>query len=159
MSFFDSFKVSASGMTAQRLRMDTISQNLANINTTRTDNGGPYRRKTVVFEEIGTGSNFRSHLDSYLGEYRSSGRTATDFRSQLSGGVKVSRIVEDQSDFLEVYDPTHPDANENGYVQMPNVNSVEEMTNLISANRSYEANITAFNASKGMMTKALDIGR
>ena len=159
MSFFDSFKVSASGMTAQRLRMDTISQNLANINTTRTDDGGPYRRKTVIFEEISSGQNFRSHLDGFLDNYRSQSGTVTDFGASLSGGVKVSKIVEDQSPFIEVYDPTHPDANEDGYVSMPNVNSVEEMTNLISANRSYEANVTAFNASKGMMTKALDIGK
>lgn len=159
MSFFDTFKVSASGMTAQRLRMDTISQNLANINTTRTDDGGPYRRKTVIFEEINSGKNFRSHLDGYLNEYRANRATSTDFGRNLSGGVKVSKIVEDQSPFIEVYDPTHPDANEEGYLMMPNVNSVAEMTNLISANRSYEANVTAFNASKGMMSKALDIGR
>lgn len=151
MSFFDSFKVSASGMTAQRLRMDTITQNLANINTTRTDGGGPYRRKTVVFEEISNGRNFRSQLDQYLNDYKSSSSTA--------GGVKVSKIIEDQSPFIDVYDPTHPDANAEGYVKMPNVNSVEEMTNLISANRSYEANITAFNATKGMASRALEIGR
>lgn len=151
MSFFDSFNVSASGMTAQRLRMDTISQNIANVNTTRTDNGGPYRRKDVVFEEINNGKNFRSHLDQYLSDYRNSTSTA--------GGVKVSKIVEDQSPFIDVYDPTHPDADENGYVKMPNVNAVEEMTNLISANRSYEANITAFNATKGMASRALEIGR
>ncbi len=153
MSFFDSFKISASGMTAQRLRMDTISQNLANINTTRTEGGGPYRRKTVIFEEINNGRNFRSHLDKYIDGNRNSSVGIT------SGGVKVSQIIDDQSPFIEVYDPTHPDANEEGYLLMPNVNSVEEMTNLISANRSYEANITAFNATKGMMGKALDIGR
>jgi flagellar basal-body rod protein FlgC len=151
MSFFDSFKISATGMTAQRLRMDTISQNLANINTTRTDSGGPYRRKTVVFEEINNGRNFRSHLDQYLSDYRNTPSTA--------GGVKVSKIIEDQSPFIDVYDPTHPDADQEGYVKMPNVNSVEEMTNLISANRSYEANITAFNATKGMASRALEIGR
>lgn len=149
MSFFDSFKVSASGMTAQRLRMDTISQNLANINTTRTEDGGPYRRKTVVFQEVNNGRSFRSHLDRSMNDYS---------KSSYGGGVKVTGIVEDSSPFIEVYDPTHPDANEEGYLEMPNVNSVEEMTNLISANRSYEANVTAFNASKGMMGKALEIG-
>jgi flagellar basal-body rod protein FlgC len=163
MSFFDSFKISASGMTAQRLRMDTISQNLANINTTRTDSGEAYRRKTVVFEEINDGKSFRSHLDSSLGDYRStslgSQSTGLSSKSNLNaGGVKVTEIVEDQSPFIEVYDPSHPDANEEGYVEMPNVNSVEEMTNLISANRSYEANITAFNATKAMASKALEIG-
>jgi len=151
MSFFDSFRVSATGMTAQRLRMDTISQNIANVNTTRTDSGGPYRRKTVVFEEITNGRDFRRHLDQYLDDYRSTTSTA--------GGVKASKIIEDQSPFIDIYDPSHPDANEAGYVKMPNVNAVEEMTNLISANRSYEANITAFNATKGMASRALEIGR
>lgn len=153
-------------MTAQRLRMDTISQNLANVNTTRTDSGQAYRRKTVVFEEINNGKSFRNHLDNYLNDYRSSSQGATGSSRGLSrgglngaGGVKVTKIIEDQSPFIEVYDPTHPDANEEGYVEMPNVNSVEEMTNLISANRSYEANITAFNATKGMAAKALEIGR
>jgi len=159
MSFFNSFNISASGMTAQRLRMDTISQNLANVNTTRTENGEAYRRKTVVFQEMSNGKNFRSHLDNYLNDYRSSNSTATSRRSQSGGGVKVTQVIEDQSPFIEVYDPTHPDANGKGYVQMPNVNSVEEMTNLISANRSYEANITAFNATKAMASKALEIGR
>lgn len=162
MSFFNSFNISASGMTAQRLRMDTISQNLANVNTTRTDSGEAYRRKTVVFQEINNGKSFRNHLDNYLNDYRSTSSTATGLRRGTrggSGGVKVTAITEDQSPFVEVYDPTHPDANEAGYVEMPNVNSVEEMTNLISANRSYEANITAFNATKGMASKALEIGR
>ena len=161
MSFFNSFNISASGMTAQRLRMDTISQNLANVNTTRTDSGEAYRRKTVVFQEMNNGKSFRNHLDNYLNDYKSSTSTASGLRrgrSSGSGGVKVTSIVEDQSPFIEVYDPTHPDANEAGYVEMPNVNSVEEMTNLISANRSYEANITAFNATKAMASKALEIG-
>jgi len=162
MSFFNSFNISASGMTAQRLRMDTISQNLANVNTTRTDNNEAYRRKTVVFQEIDNGASFRKHLDNYLSDYRASSTTATGLRRGIrggSGGVKVTSIVEDQSPFIEVYDPSHPDANEAGYVEMPNVNSVEEMTNLISATRSYEANITAFNATKAMASKALEIGR
>lgn len=147
MSLFDSMRASATGMTAQRLRIDTISQNIANVNTTRSDNGQPYRRKTVVFEEINNRNSFNSILNNYLDEYSS------------SGGVKVTKIVEDKSPFISVYDPTHPDSNEEGYVLMPNVNVVEEMTNLISTNRSYEANVTAFNASKGMASKALDIGR
>ena len=150
MSFFDSMKVSATGMTAQRLRMDTISQNIANVETTKTDSGEAYRRKTVLFEEINDGRSFRSHLDRYMNK---------NSTTQAAGGVKVSKIVEDQSPFIEIYDPTHVDANEAGYVQMPNVNVVEEMTNLISANRSYEANITAFNATKTMAAKALEIGR
>ena len=147
MSVFNTMNVSASGMTAQRLRMDTISQNLANINTTRTDSGGPYRRKITLFEEISSGKNFSNILDQYLGEY------------SKVGGVKVNKIVEDKSPFISVYDPTHPDANKEGYVLMPNVNSLEEMTNLISANRSYEANVTALNSNKAMLAKALEIGR
>lgn len=147
MSVFNTMNVSATGMTAQRLRMDTISQNLANINTTRTDSGGPYRRKITLFEEITNGKSFSNMLDQYLGEY------------SKVGGVKVSKVVEDKSPFISIYDPTHPDANKEGYVLMPNVNSLEEMTNLISANRSYEANVTALNSNKAMLAKALEIGR
>lgn len=147
MSIFSAMDIAASGMTAQRLRMDTISQNLANINTTRTDSGGPYRRKMVVFEEMGEPASFANVMSRYTN------------RNSLKGGVKVSKIVEDQSPFISVYDPTHPDANEEGYVQMPNVNTIAEMTNLISSNRSYEANITAFNTNKAMLTKALEIGK
>ncbi|PKM49835.1 MAG: flagellar basal body rod protein FlgC [Firmicutes bacterium HGW-Firmicutes-7] len=147
MSVFNTMNVSATGMTAQRLRMDTISQNIANVNTTRGDKGGPYRRKIPVFEEINTHKNFSNMLNQYLGEY------------SKVGGVKVKEIVEDKSPFLSLYDPAHPDANAEGYVLMPNVNSLEEMTNLISANRSYEANVTAFNSNKSMLAKALEIGR
>ncbi len=147
MSLFGSMNVSASGMTAQRLRMDTISQNIANVNTTRGPNGLPYRRKTVVFEEITKNNNFKGMLQSYLNDYKA------------TGGVKVSEISEDSAPFIRTYDPTHPDADKDGYVSMPNVNTIEEMTNLISANRSYEANITAFNATKSMISSALNIGR
>lgn len=147
MSVFNTMNVSASGMTAQRLRMDTLSQNIANMNTTRTDNGGPYRRKITIFEEINSNKNFSNILNRYLGEY-------SDF-----GGVKVRKVVEDKSPFISLYDPTHPDANADGYVLMPNVNPLEEMTNLISANRSYEANVTAFNSNKSMLAKALEIGK
>lgn len=147
MSLFGSMNVSASGMTAQRLRMDTISQNIANVNTTRGDNGLPYRRKSVVFEEITQNNNFKSMLNNYLKD------------STKTGGVKVTGMYEDTSPFIRTYDPTHPDADSEGYVSMPNVNTIEEMTNLISANRSYEANITAFNATKSMITSALNIGR
>lgn len=146
MSVFTSMNISATGMTAQRLRMDTISQNLANVNTTRTDDGNPYRRKIVTFEEIGSEHSFSSVFDRYMDG------------NKTMGGVKVSSIQEDDSPFITVYDPTHPDADETGLVKMPNVNSLEEMTNLIAANRSYEANVTAFNANKGMLMKALEIG-
>lgn len=147
MSFFDSMNISASGMTAQRLRMDTISQNIANVNTTRGVDGKAYRRKTVVFQEIQSKENFKGLLNDYLNDY------------SASGGVKVTQIVEDSSPYIKNYDPTHPDADSEGYVSMPNVNSIEEMTNLISANRAYEANITAFNATKAMISGALNIGK
>ena len=144
MGIFNSFNISASGMTAQRLRTDTISQNLANVNTTSTSSGGPYRRQTVVFQEKES-SSFHDMLTS-------SGRVGT--------GVKVNALVEDtRTDMIEVYDPSHPDADENGYVTYPNVNTVTEMTNLIDATRAYEANVTAFNASKTMAMKGLSLNK
>jgi len=127
--------------------MDTISENLANVNTTRTENGTPYRRKTVIFEAVGYGMPFSSYLTN-------AGRSRL-----ASGGVRVSAIVEDPSPFKSIYDPGHPDADENGIVDMPNVDVVAEMVNMISASRAYEANITAINTTKSMASKALEIGR
>lgn len=145
MGLFTSFDINASGMTAQRLRSDTISQNLANIDTTRTAEGTPYVRKTVMFQEK-QNMDFDSILMTTIG--------------QIGDGVKVTSIVNDTSTAMkQVYDPSHPDADENGYVLYPNVNTVTEMTNLIDASRSYEANITAFNASKSMATSGLNIGK
>ena len=135
-------------LTAQRLRMDVISQNIANVNTTRTEDGAPYRRKTVVFQEKEANIPF----SEYLSEQSKS-------RYLAGGGVRVTGIVEDSSPFKDVYDPTHPDADENGIVQMPNVEIITEMVNMISATRAYEANVTALNASKSMASKALEIGR
>ncbi|WP_058485149.1 flagellar basal body rod protein FlgC [Defluviitalea phaphyphila] len=145
MSFFNAMNISASGLTAQRLRMDVISQNIANVNTTRTESGEPYRRKTVLFEEKKDYVSFDSILKNQINSFNGS-------------GVRVTDIVEDDSDFQLVYDPEHPDADENGYVRMPNVNIIEEMVNMISANRSYEANVTAMNTNKSMALKALEIG-
>ncbi len=145
MSAFGAMDISASGMTAQRLRTDIISQNIANVNTTRDENGQPYRRKTVVFEEKPSNS-----FSDYLSVASSS----------IGNGVKVSSIVEDtETAMVMTYDPSHPDADEDGYVTYPNVNTVTEMTNLIDASRAYEANITAFNATKSMTTQALQIGK
>lgn len=146
MSVFGAFDISATGMTAQRLRTDLISQNLANVNTTRDANGDVYRRKTVVFQEKGH-ITFEESLISASG-------TGTTGK-----GVKAAAIVEDPSEGNKVYDPAHPDADEEGYVTYPNVNTVTEMTNLIDASRSYEANVTALNATKAMAVKALDIGK
>ncbi|HEU5140979.1 MAG TPA: flagellar basal body rod protein FlgC [Bacillales bacterium] len=151
MSIFHSINTSASALTAQRLRMDVISANLANVNTTRAQRVDgewqPYRRKMVVMEPIQKGK-----FDSYLQE-------AASRSTNPGGGVKVTDIVEDQSPFKMVYRPNHPDADEDGYVRMPNVNPLKEMVDLIGATRSYEANVTALNASKGMLMKALQIGR
>lgn len=146
MSFMNGMNVSASGMTAQRLRMDIISQNIANVKTTRDENGEIYRRKMVVFSEKGT-EPFAAILSSKTG-------------TRIGNGVKVTEIVEDnQTPMNMVYDPSHPDADEDGYVAYPNVNTVTEMTNLIDASRSYEANITAFNATKNMALKGLEVGK
>ncbi|MBD5136343.1 MAG: flagellar basal body rod protein FlgC [Lachnospiraceae bacterium] len=145
MGLFSSFDISASGMTAERLRYDTISQNLANIDTTRSADGTPYVRKTVMFQEK-QNMDFDSLLMTTIG--------------QVGNGVKVTSIVEDTSTAMKkVYDPSHPDADEDGYVLYPNVNTVTEMTNLIDASRAYEANVTAFNGSKSMVMTALDMGK
>lgn len=130
MGFFDALSASASGLTAQRLRMDTIAGNLANSNTTRTANGEAFRREMVVFESSPIGS---------------------------ITGVRVNRIVEDQSPFRMVHEPGHPDANAQGYVAYPNVNPVTEMVDMISASRAYEANISVITTYKGIAQKALDI--
>lgn len=147
MGYFSALDVSASGLTAQRLRMDTISQNIANANTTRTENGTPYRRKVVMFEEKSPGMPFSDYLSE-----SSKGKVA-------GNGVRVARIMEDQSALRKVYDPGHPDADKEGYVEMPNVDIITEMVNMISASRSYEANVTALNTTKSIALKALEIGR
>ena len=146
MSIFGAMNSSASGLTMQRLRMDLISQNIANVDTTKTKNGMPYRRKVMLVEEKSSNS-FADVL-------------ATTVNSSSDGsGVKVSKIVEDKRPFNKVYNPGHPDADKEGYVNMPNVNVIEEMVNMISASRSFEANITAMNSTKSMAMKALEIGK
>jgi len=146
LGIFDSINISASGLTAERLRMDIISQNIANANVTRTANGTPYRRKMVVFQEAEMNEPFSSYLSKAKDNFKKS-------------GVKVSSIVEDQSEFKLVYNPGHPDADANGYVRMPNVDIMIEMVNMISATRAYEANVTSINSTKSMIMKALEIGR
>ncbi|MUV39969.1 Flagellar basal-body rod protein FlgC [Lentibacillus sp. JNUCC-1] len=150
MSMFNALNSSASALTAQRLRMDVVSSNIANSDTTRAtvnENGEvvPYRRKMVTVAPKGGG--FQSFLN------QAQNNTAS------SGGVKVTGIVEDESPFKMVYNPQHPDADDNGYVQMPNVDPLKEMVDMMSATRSYEANITSLNASKNMLMKALEIGK
>ena len=164
MSMFTAFNISASGMTAQQLRTDVISENIANADTTRTSDGTPYVRKAVVFtEKTMTGTALgKSAYGSYgTGAYS----TFSDALRLANGGVvgsgvKVTSVYEDTSTDMErVYDPSHPDADENGYVMMPNVDLVKETVDGMAATRSYEANITAFNAIKMMSQKALEIGK
>ena len=149
MSMFSAFNINASGMTAQRYRMDIISENVANANTTRTADGTPYRRKVVYFEEKGGQTAF----SRVLGE--------ASYNHGYSGqGVKVRSVLQDyDTEMNMVYDPSHPDADENGYVTYPNVNIITEMTNMIDASRAYEANATAFNASKSMAQQGLQLGQ
>jgi flagellar basal-body rod protein FlgC len=142
MDLFRNFDISATALTAERLRMDLISNNIANANTTRTKEGGPYTRKVPVFMEV---------IEEAI---NSQGRLVS-----RPAGVKVVRIKPDENPPRLVYDPSHPDANADGYVLYPDINPVVEMVNLISASRSYEANVTAFNSAKDMYRAALDIGR
>ncbi|MCA1030066.1 flagellar basal body rod protein FlgC [Bacillus timonensis] len=149
MTIFHGLNTSASALTAQRLRMDIVSSNMANVDTTRgkfvDGKWEPYRRKMVSVQA--NEGQFSSMLSKAMNS------------NNVGNGVKISKIVEDQTPFKMVYNPEHPDANEEGYVEMPNVDPLKEMVDLISATRSYEANVTVFNASKGMLMKALEIGK
>jgi flagellar basal-body rod protein FlgC len=149
MGLFDALNVSASGLTAERMRMDVTAENLANAQTTRGADGQPYRRKEVVLQQAGGG--FGDALSAAMG-------TGSPARSG-DGGVQVAGIAVDQTPNRRIYDPGHPDADAKGYVQMPNVDTVTEMVDLITAQRSYEANVTAMQAAKQMFTKTLDILR
>lgn len=149
MSIFGSLNINATALTAERARMDVISKNIANVNTTRTSSGTPYRRQVPLFKEI-EGETFSSILSTESSKIGTTGS---------SGGVKVSAVVEDKSPFKSVYNPGHPDANEEGFVMMPNIDSVTEMVDMISASRAYEANMTAINTAKSMAMKALEIGK
>ncbi|MCL2223867.1 MAG: flagellar basal body rod protein FlgC [Defluviitaleaceae bacterium] len=152
MSFFNTMNISASGLTAQRVRMDTIAENIANVNTTRTADGGPYQRKTVVFEEIRDNDPFSLVFTNIFGNGGS-------VPAPQGMGVRVAGIWEDDSPGLLRFEPTHPDADELGYVRLPNVNIVTEMVNMIAASRSYEANITAMGVARTMTQRTLEIGQ
>lgn len=144
MKIFNTFTINASGLTAEKLRMDTISSNIANSGTTRTEEGGAYKRKIAVFQE-----NLQKEIDGRSGK-----------KVNVTKGVKVHSIISDEETPMKmVYDPSHPDANEEGYVEMPNVNILNEMVDMIAATRAYEANVTALNSAKAMFMKALEIGR
>ncbi len=143
MGIFHGLDISASALMAQRARLDVISSNLANANTTRTESGGPYKRRDIVFEDNSSGTF---------------GETFADALADLNG-VRVVEIKEDNSEPKKVYDPGHPDANTEGYVSYPNINPVAEMVNMLSATRSYEANVTAVETYKNIFLRSLDIGR
>lgn len=143
MDIFTSMKIGASALKANRIRLNTISANIANIETTSTPEGGPYKRKTVHFQS--SPLSFRQHLDANL--------------KSTVRGVKVTEILEDKTPPKLTYRPEHPDADENGYVAMPNINMLEEMVDMMSATRSYEANTTTIKSAKRMALKALEIGR
>lgn len=140
MAFLNSVNTIGSALTAERFRTDIILQNIANQNTTRTEDGEPYRRKQVIFQE--RSQSFDEVLNTVKG-----------------GGVRVAEVVESQEDFNVVYDPDHPDADEDGYVAYPNVNNTEEQVDLLEASRVYEANVSALSVVKAMANKALEIGR
>ena len=146
MDLFGAIEIAGSGMTAQRTRLNVISMNLANANTTRTADGTPYRRKTVIFQSVPLANSFKEELESSLA-------------GQRVYGVKVTRIVPVSGDFKKVFDPSHPDADEQGYVYLPNVNLVQEMVQMLNASRSYEANAATIKAAREMALRALDIGR
>jgi flagellar basal-body rod protein FlgC len=147
MGLFDAVDIAGSGLSAERLRMDVTAENLANAQTTRGANGTAYRRKEVVLQQVEGGGGFGSALAGAMGG------------GNRPGGVQAAAIVEDPSPLKQVYDPGHPDANAQGYVQMPNVNPVTEMVDLIAASRAYEANVTAMQTAKTMFSKTLDILR
>lgn len=140
MSFLSSLNIAGSALTAQRFRMDVVSQNIANVDTTRTQNGEPYARKMVVMRE-----RFSDVLDTQ--------------RDRIGQGVEISEIVEDNKAYKLVYEPDHPDADQQGYVRYPNIDMVKEMMDMMSASRSYDANVTTVNAIKTMAMSALQIGR
>lgn len=155
MSFWNSLRIGASALSAQRLRLDVIANNIANAETTRTESGEPFKRQDVVFQPQGKSS----FLPQFLSVLRGSSKQSAITPSIAANGVKVASIVTDQTPGAHIYDPTHPDADENGYVDYPNVNLVVEMTNMLSATRSYEASLSVVDAAKRMAQKALEIGK
>lgn len=151
MAFLSSINVVGSGLTAQQLRLDVISENITNISTTRTEGGGAYRRKITVFETNGSRQSFRQQL--------AASSLAANGSANTAGGVRVKEVTEDPSDLKTVYDPTNPDANEAGYVEYPNVTLVKEVTDAMAATQAYSANVTALNSLKTVLNRALEIGK
>lgn len=155
MAFLSTINIIGSGLTAQHLRLDVISENVTNINTTRTEAGGPYRRKVVVFQAMG-GENRDSFRDVMA---RARSGLVSNAGQENTGGVRVVEIADDPSDFKLKYDPSDPDANEDGYVELPNVDLVKEITDAMAASQSYSANVTTFNVLKSVISSGLEIGR
>ena len=154
MSFLSTINIIGSGITAQHLRLDVISENVTNINTTRTEEGGPYRRKMVVFQaQNATRDAFRVAMD------RARNGMVSNAGFETSGGVRGVEIAKDPSDFKLKYDPTDPDANEEGYVELPNVDLVKEITDAMAASQAYSVDVTAFNVLKSVISSGLEIGR
>ncbi len=165
IGLFSGINISATGLRAQRVKQNIISTNLANAETTRTKDGGPYKRQSVALSTDPSEFDYRmvfgpEHMEGTNTKKNHMRIPKPDFpiiTEKIGSGVKVDQIVEDNSAPRLVYDPTHPDANKEGYVAMPNVNVVQEMTDMITATRAYEANVTALSATKGMLMKALEI--
>lgn len=154
MAFLSTVNIIGSGLTAQQLRLDIISENITNSNTTRVENGeGSYRRKVVVFEAMSGKDNFRAAMA------RAAAGLAPNKGYETAGGVRVAEIAEDQSPMKLVYDPVHPDANDQGYVELPNVDMVKEVADAMAATQAYSANVTALNALKAVVAKGLEIGK
>ncbi|AOO65838.1 flagellar basal body rod protein FlgC [Sulfurospirillum halorespirans] len=161
MAYLSSFDISSYGLSAQRFRMDVISANIANANTTRTSEGGPYQRKDVVFKAV----DFKKTLNAKI----ASDNNMLEYENPLDDpflqedanpaimSVKVDKVVRDESEFRYKYEPSHPDANEEGYVAYPNINPVIEMSNLVEATRAYQANVSAFQSAKSIAQSAIDI--
>ena len=153
MAFLSTINIIGSGLTAQHLRLDVISENVTNINTTRTEEGGPYRRKVVVFQAMDGRETFRDVMA------RVQNGVVSNAGQENTGGVRVIEIAEDPTDFKLKYDPTDPDANEDGYVELPNVDLVKEITDAMAASQSYSASVTTFNVLKSVISSGLEIGR
>ena len=154
MAFFSSMNIVGSGMTAQQARLDVISENITNINTTRTESGGAYRRKITIMQSESGKNGFREAMSRAARK----GHAISNRGFEQAGGVKIVEIAEDQTEMPFIYDPTHPDANEEGYVEMPNVTLVKEVTDAMAASQAFNANVTAFNALKQVVQRGLDIG-
>lgn len=154
MAFLSSINIVGSGMLAQQIRLDVISENVTNMDTTRTESGGPYRRKIVRFEAETNKNGFRKAMQRAWQRYA----TGTATRPGAAGGVRVTEIAEDESDFPFRYDPDHPDADEAGYVQMPNITLVKEVTDAMAASQAYNADVTVFNTLKQVISAGIEIG-